>query len=98
VTGWPLPLTYRQLEALEAWRVEQQNEPTRDNWYQMQLAAEVRQLRFAMTGVRKAVKVEDMKLTFGAVDRGKKKGPASPAAVAASKARALAMVGLTKKG
>ena len=40
--GWSPPLTHRQYAAWQAWRELQWDRPTRDNFYQMQTACEVR--------------------------------------------------------
>lgn len=66
--GWGQYLTHRQFVLWQVWLDEQMNIPSRDNYYQMQIAAEVQKTRVKNTG---KIKVDGFKLTFSEKTQGK---------------------------
>lgn len=61
VMGWNGPMTHRQFVVWQMWLNEQLNIPTRDNYYQMQIACEQRRT-FSKNPA--SIKMEGFKLTF----------------------------------
>lgn len=65
--GTPLPMTYRQMEAWEAFLEEDWNTPDRADWYRMQLTMETRRLNYILSDKPPTLRLEDFKLGFKSV-------------------------------
>lgn len=61
VLGWNGPLTHRQFVLWNLWLDEQLNIPTRDNYYQMQVACETRRM---FSKNPQGIKIDHFKLKF----------------------------------
>lgn len=59
--GWRGPMTHRQFKAWQEWEREQWNHPSRDNWYEMQTACEVRRV---LMKDKSATTPQDFKMRF----------------------------------
>jgi hypothetical protein len=59
--GWPGPVTHRQYMLWHRWFGLQWNRPSRDNWYLMAIAAEVRRV---LSKQPRSIKEKHFKLKF----------------------------------
>lgn len=62
--GWDGPVTHRQFKTWEAWDREELDKPNRSDFYQMQIAAEIRRFRFMIARVSTRVDVNQLKIRF----------------------------------
>ena len=57
-------MTHLEFMVYVRWLADQWNEPNRHDWYAMQTAAEIRQIRYSFSKTARGVKIKDLKLPF----------------------------------
>ena len=66
-------LTHREFLALDKYLREEWNEPSRSDWYLMQVAAEIRAIGQSFSKTPKPVRLQDLKIEFKEERRKEKK-------------------------
>lgn len=101
--GWDGPVTHRQFITWREWDRSQMEQPDRSDFYAMQIAAEVRRLRYLTARSKKGVDTNELKITFKPTTSSQEKIPGrtveekTKAATAMAQATWFARLGMNPK-